>query len=314
MRILQVYDLSGSNDGPGHQLARLRLALEGRGHDVRLLASSVQRAPGPAADYVTFGTDHRRGQVLTQTFNPGAYRVLRRALAEFRPDVVHVRQFLWQLSPLILPLLRDVPTVYHMSHYKAVCPVATKLLPDGRLCGVRAGRACLGQRCVTPQTWAFMMLQLRMFRRWQGVFDRYLALSRAMKDRLEAEGIGPVEVVHNAVAPRPMRTRLADTPLVAYAGRLTRAKGVDVLLRAHAEVLRSVPAARLLVAGDGPDRGSLEALARTLGLGPSVSFTGHLERSRMEAEFEPAWVQAVPSVWEEPFGNVVTEAMMRGNA
>lgn len=314
MRILQVYDLSGSNDGPGHQLARMRGALEERGHEVRLMASSIQRAPGPAADYVAFGTDHGRRQVLTQTLNPSAYRVLRRALAEFQPDVVHVRQFLWQLSPLILPLLRTVPTVYHLSHYKAVCPVATKLLPDGSLCGSPAGRACLGHGCVTPQTWAFMMLQLRLFRRWQGVFDQYVALSTAMKHRLEAEGIGPVEVVHNAVAMRPMRTRLAETPLVVYAGRLVRAKGVDVLLRAHAEVVRAVPAARLIVAGDGPERASLQDLASRLNLDDHVSFTGHLARERMEAEFETAWVQVVPSVWEEPFGNVVTEAMMRGNA
>lgn len=314
MRILQVYDLSGANDGPGHQMARLRSGLEDRGHEVRLFASRVKAAPGPDADYMAFGTTDPKGQVLSQTFNPGAYRTLKRALADFAPDVVHVRQFLWQLSPLILPLLRRVPTVYHISHYKAICPVATKLLPDGSVCRDLAGRACLGHGCVTPQTWVFMMAQIRMFQRWQDVFDRYVALSGAMKSRLEAEGIAPVEVVHNAIAPRPIRRHLARTPMVVYAGRLADPKGVNVLLQAWPQVLRAVPDAHLLIAGAGPARGRLEELGRAVDPGGSLTFTGHLSRSVMEERFDPAWVQVVPSLWEEPFGNVVTEAMMRGTA
>ena len=42
--------------------------------------------------------------------------------------------------------------------------------------------------------------------------------------------------------------------------------------------------------------------------------SGHLSRDDMERAFEAAWVQAVPSQWDEPFGNVTTEAMMRGSA
>jgi glycosyltransferase involved in cell wall biosynthesis len=34
----------------------------------------------------------------------------------------------------------------------------------------------------------------------------------------------------------------------------------------------------------------------------------------LEQHFNTAWVQAAPSRWEEPFGNVATEAMMRGTA
>lgn len=314
MRILQIYDLSGGNDGPGHQMARLRTGLESRGHEVRLFSSRVQAAPGPRSDYEAFGTEHPKGQAVTQALNPSARRVLRRAVDEFRPDVVHVRQFLWQLSPLILPVLRDVPTVYHVCHYKAVCPVATKLLPDGSPCRVAAGRACLDQGCVTVRTWPMVMLQLRLFRRWQGVFDRWLALSHAMARRLAGEGIAPVTVVHNAVRPRPGRIARAPTPTAAYAGRLAPAKGVDVLIRALSLVVRSVPEAHLLVAGRGPEEQRLRALTSDLGLGDHVTFTGHLDRAEMERRLESAWVQVVPSLWEEPFGNVVTEAMVRGVA
>jgi glycosyltransferase involved in cell wall biosynthesis len=314
VRILQIYDLSGGNDGPGHQMARLRSGLESRGHEVRLLTSRIQAAPGPRSDYEAYGTEHPKGQAVLQALNPSARRVLGEALDDFRPDVVHLRQFLWQLSPLILPLLRDVPTVYHVSHYKAVCPVATKLLPDGSPCRAPAGRVCMEEGCVTGRTWPFVMLQLQLFRRWQGVFDRWLALSEAMARRLAAEGIAPVTVVHNAVRPRPLRAARSPSPLVAYAGRLTPAKGVDVLLRALASVVRSLPDVHLVVAGGGPDEVRLRGLADRLGLQRHVTFTGHLGRDEMEARLETAWVQVVPSLWDEPFGNVVTEAMVRGVA
>jgi glycosyltransferase involved in cell wall biosynthesis len=92
------------------------------------------------------------------------------------------------------------------------------------------------------------------------------------------------------------------------------AKGVDVLLRAWAPVVRRVPSARLIVAGDGPERAPLEALARDLGIASTVDFKGHLDSAALEGVLAPAWVQAVPSVWEEPFGLVAAEAMMRGTA
>ncbi|HET6617148.1 MAG TPA: glycosyltransferase, partial [Gemmatimonadota bacterium] len=83
---------------------------------------------------------------------------------------------------------------------------------------------------------------------------------------------------------------------------------------AFAEARRSIPAAQLVVVGEGPERELLKALARELGAETGVRWTGHLERESMERELESAWVQAVPSILEEPFGLVAAEAMMRGTA
>ena len=73
-----------------------------------------------------------------------------------------------------------------------------------------------------------------------------------------------------------------------------------------------MPDLRLTIVGDGPDRAALEAEAQARGL--HARFTGQLAREAMEDALRAAWVQAVPSVWDEPFGNVSTEAMMRGTA
>jgi glycosyltransferase involved in cell wall biosynthesis len=221
---------------------------------------------------------------------------------------------MYQLSPAILPLLRDTPAIYQEATYKSICLTGTRVLPDGRACGHIAGRVCLTEGCVTPQSWAVLMLQRALWLRGRDVFSRYVALSHAMKTELERGGLSPVHVMHNGVPERPMRPPLSAPPRVVFAGRLAPEKGVDRLLRVFARVRELVPDAVLEILGDGPLRASLETLAHTLGVSAAVHFHGHLMRDAMEAACDGAWVQAVPSQWAEPFGNVSTEAMMRGTA
>jgi glycosyltransferase involved in cell wall biosynthesis len=102
--------------------------------------------------------------------------------------------------------------------------------------------------------------------------------------------------------------------VIGFAGRLVPKKGVDVLLHAMVLLRKRVPEVRLIVAGDGPERIGLERLAAELGIGGAVDFLGHLAQEQAEHALGAAWVQAVPSRWEEPFGLVAAEAMMRGTA
>ncbi|OWY69444.1 group 1 glycosyl transferase [cyanobacterium TDX16] len=315
MKILLINDYGTATGGAELQMLGLRQNLRDRGHDVRLFSSRAMQVASShcLSDYSCFGTTTRL-QVLSQTVNFSAYLNLRQILHEFQPDVVHVRMFMWQLSPLILPLLKDVPCLYQTAVYKAVCPVGTKLLPDGRPCKATAGIACLRHRCLTPQSWTVLMVQRQLWQRWQSTFNLVVALSYGMKAQLEEEGIGAIEVVHNGVPVRPMRPPLANPPTVAFAGRLVSEKGVDVLLRAFARAKAQVPKVQLIVAGRGPEEDALRALAAELGIATDVTWLGHLPRSEMEKHFDSAWVQVVPSLWSEPFGNVTTEAMMRGTS
>lgn len=92
-----------------------------------------------------------------------------------------------------------------------------------------------------------------------------------------------------------------------FAGRLTPQKGVHDLLAAWPSVRRANPDARLLVAGDGPERVRLERAAPD-----GVVFLGHLTVEELGRRADEAWVQVVPSAGFETFGLVAAEAMMRG--
>jgi glycosyltransferase involved in cell wall biosynthesis len=310
LRILLVNDYGGPSGGAELQMLALRDGLRARGHAVRLLSSDASPGPPVAslADRTCRGRTDRL-QAASQAFNPSAWLALRRELAEHPPDVVHLRMFLWQLSPLILQPLASVPVLFQAAVYKAICPNGLKLLPDGSRCTLPAGRACLVKGCVSPATWAATMVQLALVRRWRNRFDRVAALSARMAETFGSCGWPDVLVLGNGVDERPARPPLGPVPVVGYAGRLSREKGIETLLDAFAA---APPDARLVIAGGGP----LEAVLRERAarFGERVRFLGHLDRAAMEREFDRVWVQVVPSLWDEPFGNVTTEAMMRGTA
>jgi glycosyltransferase involved in cell wall biosynthesis len=70
-------------------------------------------------------------------------------------------------------------------------------------------------------------------------------------------------------------TRQPDTSFtIGYVGRLVPIKNVESLICAFALVRESIPAARLVIAGDGPERSRLEALVRRLELARYVEFRG----------------------------------------
>lgn len=312
MKVLLVSDYSVPRGGNEVVTQFLRDGLRARGHAVRLFASRAYAdASAEPAEYGCFGTATPLRAALW-CGNPSALLGLRRALADFQPDVVHVRLFLSQLSPLILPLLRDVPAVYHDGWYRTVCPIGSRVLPNGKGCQESAGSVCYRSGCVPALAWPLLMTQLRLWRRWRDVFDVVVANSRSVAEWLEVSGIDRVEVIPNGIKSREPRPPLSGPPTIAFAGRLAHEKGVDTLLNAYKLVIKQRPDTRLLIAGEGPESGRLRKTAGQLDA--KIEFLGHQSRETVERRFNAAWVQVVPSLGNEAFGNAAAEAMMRGTA
>ena len=314
MKVLVVNDYGTPSGGAELQSMRFRDLLREAGHEARLFTSDARPVPvAPASDVLCFGARGAVGRV-TQVANPWALAALRRTIASFRPDVVHLRMFLSQLSPLILPALRDTPTMLHVVNYQLICPLNTKVLPDGSVCTQRAGHVCQRHGCVSMLGRARFATQRRMWSEWRGAIDLIVANSRWTAARLTADGIEVAETITYGVLPRDPRPPLAARPTVAFVGRLFRKKGVDVLLRAMALVRDEVPDAVLQIVGDGPERDALEQLVRELSLRDAVEMHGFVANGEIPSRIGGTWLQVVPSVWEEPFGLVTIEAMMRGTA
>ncbi len=318
LRILLVHDYAPLYGGAEVVNAALVEGLRKRGHEVRRFTSTAGLETLPhdsplRPEYACRGTLSRWRTAL-QSANPWAPAALRQAIEDFKPDVVHVVIFTTQLSPLILPVLRHVPSVFHAVWYRAVCPTGTKLLPNGTACAHRAGSVCLSSGCVPARDWVPLMGQMRLLRRWRDVFRVTIANSESTARILAEDGLGDLTVVPNGVADAPAQSAMGDTPTVVFAGRLVHEKGVDTLLHAFAAVHVHLPHATLDIIGDGVERPALEQLSRSLYLEKVVRFHGFQSRPQTESIARSAWVQVVPSRWAEPFGLVAAEAMMRGTA
>ncbi len=99
--------------------------------------------------------------------------------------------------------------------------------------------------------------------------------------------------------------------------RLIAKKGVDLTLRAFAEVLPAFPGAELVIAGDGPLRGELEKLAGELGIAARVRFAGFLTQPQLREEMDRARLFVHPSRTSadgnrEGIPNSLLEAMASG--
>lgn len=104
---------------------------------------------------------------------------------------------------------------------------------------------------------------------------------------------------------------LPSEELLLFAGRLCLEKNVLFLLRAFQRIVQERPTARLVLAGDGPQRRQIEAYAAELGVAAETVFTGHLPRERLIDLYRQATLFVFASKTETQ-GLVLVEAMMAG--
>lgn len=164
-----------------------------------------------------------------------------------------------------------------------------------------------------------------------------IANSRATAERAEAllrtleiDPAGRIHIVHPGTDPQTFRPEvpgthewraelgLQDERILLSLSRLMARKGVDTALHAFGELVDRYPDLMYVVAGDGPEREHLEALAGRLGLRERVRFLGAVDDARLPALYAAADLFVLP-VREEPddhevegFGIVFCEAAAAG--
>jgi glycosyltransferase involved in cell wall biosynthesis len=160
-----------------------------------------------------------------------------------------------------------------------------RLLPGYRSTRRNASALVLGSR----ETWRQMPSRYR---------DRCVYLPENAVDPARFDLGAPLP----ARSPGPLR--------VVFVGRLVPLKGVDMLLEAVSDLVRSGRVV-LDVIGDGPDRPALEQAVSRLGLGSAVSFAGWVPHDQVPRRLRRADVFGFPSI-REFGGGVVLEAMAEG--
>lgn len=149
---------------------------------------------------------------------------------------------------------------------------------------------------------------------WQHRLKRFvlryatsLAISRAVAEQLP----GPSIQVGNPYDDKLFKNVPPDprTRELIFVGRLVSDKGANLLLEAMA-LLESKP--RLTIAGDGPERATLEKQTAELELQSRVDFIGSQTSEQLAKLLRQHQILVVPSRWREPFGIVALEGIACG--
>jgi glycosyltransferase involved in cell wall biosynthesis len=147
----------------------------------------------------------------------------------------------------------------------------------------------------------------RLVMPWVHRRNLFLTVSPSTAENLEQMRVGRDrirQICNGVVEPDPPTPRSPD-PLFLAIGRLADYKRLDLLLRLWDRV-RHVVGGKLVIAGDGPERPRLEALA-----GPGVVFTGRVSDQEKHRLMCSAWLLLHPALIEG-WGIVVAEAAIRG--
>jgi glycogen(starch) synthase len=265
-------------------LSELAPALRERGHEVAVITDRGHYG-APEREQIDGVSVERLGfnQALASAHPPEVIAVSRQAaesMRRFSPDVVHVN-------------FSDATIFFYLRASAAESPPMALTFhvsppPERRDGAVR--RAMLAAGAVTACS--------------QAILDDALEVVPEQADRAAAIPNGLAGPADEPEPPAP------GPPLVVAAGRLVEDKGFDTLIDAMPRLRERVPGARLILAGDGPERAALGARAHALGIADEVELPGWVSPDRIYGLLRQAHVVAIPSRWREPFCLVALQAAM----
>jgi glycosyltransferase involved in cell wall biosynthesis len=189
-------------------------------------------------------------------FRPGLIRRIAATLGELQPNVVHCHQVgaLFYAAPAAHRA--GVPVVVHTEHGKHYAArMRTRWL--GRLAGRNVDRFFCVSSDIADEV-----------RRCRIIHPRKIAVLPNGIDVRRFERPADAAI-------RAGLGIASDAPVIGTVARLSEVKRQDLLLHAFAKVRQALPAAHLLIVGDGPLRHDLEQLADNLGIAPFVHFAGY---------------------------------------
>jgi glycosyltransferase involved in cell wall biosynthesis len=227
-------------------------------------------------------------------------RELQSRLQRDRPAILHAHNLWMRLSPLPLRAAKSaaIPVVMTLHDYNNVCPRKWMITNSDRACEWGFGGRCLISNCRgSREGWPWLPYNNL---RWLKV-----ALHRKMLRAFVDVFICPSDHLASWIR-RNMNVR------ILFAGRLSREKGVEVLVRALAILIEEHPRASLVIAGSGPEESNLRRLVAAAGLEDRVSFVGVLAGEELAAQYREAGICVLPTLWTENCPVAVLESFAHG--
>lgn len=322
MKILMVNKFLYPNGGSETYIFKLGAELARRGHRVEYFGMEHEgRIVGNHAGSYTGTMDFHTGKwsrllyPFKIVYSVEARKKIREVLEDFVPDVVHLNNFNFQLTPSIIYEIRDfdkrhgrkTTLVYTAHDYQWVCPNHMFRIPEsGELC-MRCAKEgfgnCMKYRCihnskiksVLGSIEGMLYHTLKTYRK----VDLIICPSEFMNKSLSCDPTlrGKTVTLHNFIDEAGDGAEAGKKEYILYFGRYSEEKGVKTLL----EVCRRLPEISFVFAGSGP-------LKEEIGTCPNIEDKGFLNGEELKKLVQEARFVVFPSEWYENCPFSVMEA------
>ena len=326
MKILMINKFLHPNGGSETYIFKLGEYLQSQGHEVQFFGMEHEgRIVGNRVEAYTSDMDFHGGSKLAKLTYPiktiysaEARKKIRQVLDDFRPDVCHLNNFNYQLTPSVILEIRKwekqtghrCKILYTAHDYQLVCPNHMcnnpNTLENCEKCLGGNFLNCTKGRCIHGSLAKSAVGTVEAtFWKWMGVYkqiDTVICCSHFMKTKLDTNPVfaDKTVVMHNFVD-RVEQKQVEKKDYVLYFGRFSQEKGIGTLIH----VAKELPQIPFIFAGTGP----LEHLLDDV---PNIKNVGFQRGEALEKLIREARFTVYPSEWYENCPFSVMESQMYG--
>lgn len=326
MKILMINKFLYPNGGSETYIFKLGEYLIEKGHEVQYFGMEHEgRCVGNRINAYTSDMDFHGGSKLDKLTYPlktiyssEARTQLRKVLDDFQPDVCHLNNFNYQLTPsMILEIVKwrkqvgkQCKIVFTAHDYQLICPNHMMNNPNtNQNCEKCLGGKftnCMKGKCIHGSTAksAIGMMEA-YFWKWKGVYkyiDKMICCSEFLKKKMDSNPLFAKKTItlHNFVEHVEWK-QTEKKNYVLYFGRFSTEKGIETLI----QVCKQLPNVPFIFAGTGP-------LEETINDIPNIKNVGFQKGKALEKLIREAQFSIYPSEWYENCPFSVMESQMYG--
>lgn len=316
---------SGGSGVVAYNLAR---GLKNKGHDIFVITvvrdklNQGEINPGSLKVFRIYADYHQRWQAWLSLYNPQTTSKVKRIIREIKPDIIHAHNIHQYLSYHCLKIARKYAKGVFLTAHDAMLFNYGKLMPKNDSCFYKV-KFCDHIKAAQKRYNPFRNIVIRHYLKYA---DKIFSVSNALKKVLEINGIKNVETIYNGINVSDWEAdlekirkfkekyNLYDKKVIFFGGRLSGAKGRDVILKAMVAVVKKVESAVLVIAGKVDDFNrrildlTIKDLEKEFDVKKHLVFTGQLNRDGMKSAFFTSDVCVTPSIYLDPFNLFNIEA------
>jgi len=227
----------------------------------------------------------------------------------FQPDILHCTQFFGTPATWLVSKLTGVPYISYVRDYRLVCS-AEICFKRGEInfCGDYQRFLCLLSLTKNPIEAIYGVSIVRLMRRFFQSSEKILVtsnfLGRVIKKILEKETVTLYNIV--TVDHKPLKQKKRDNFHILYCGRLSKTKGLQLLLDVIEETDNNL---LLHIVGKGE---LLETIREHAKKSQKIIYHGFVPTRTLYNIIANVDLVVVPSLWPEPFGRVIVESQLIG--